>query len=105
MFSGQAVLILPQQLSLSVRIMLKRAAVVGAGAAGLCAARHVLCRPTSFAPPVVFELTDNVGGTWCYDECVGTYDKGRPVHSSMYRDLRCVTQQGNRAGARFKTCC
>ncbi|TMS14144.1 Flavin-containing monooxygenase FMO GS-OX-like 8 [Larimichthys crocea] len=42
----------------------------------------------SFAPPVVFELTDKVGGTWCYDERVGTYDNGLPVHSSMYRDLK-----------------
>ncbi|XP_028276900.1 flavin-containing monooxygenase FMO GS-OX-like 4 [Parambassis ranga] len=68
--------------------MLQRVAVVGAGAAGLCAARHILSRPSSFAPPVVFELTGNIGGTWCYDEHVGTYDNGRPVHSSMYRDLR-----------------
>ncbi|KAK2827948.1 hypothetical protein Q5P01_018982 [Channa striata] len=68
--------------------MLPRAAVVGAGAAGLCAARHILSRPDTFAPPVVFELTGGVGGTWCYDERVGTYEDGRPVHSSMYRDLR-----------------
>ncbi|XP_040908141.1 flavin-containing monooxygenase FMO GS-OX5 isoform X2 [Toxotes jaculatrix] len=67
---------------------MKRVAVVGAGAAGLCAARHILSCPNSFAPPVVFELTDNIGGTWCYDERVGTYDNGRPIHSSMYRDLR-----------------
>ncbi|KAF3705464.1 Senecionine N-oxygenase [Channa argus] len=65
-----------------------RVAVVGAGAAGLCVARHILSRPNSFALPVVFELTDSVGGTWCYDERVGTYENGRPVHSSMYRDLR-----------------
>uniref|UniRef100_A0A3B3W137 Flavin-containing monooxygenase n=1 Tax=Poecilia latipinna TaxID=48699 RepID=A0A3B3W137_9TELE len=61
--------------------------VVGAGAAGLCAARHILSRPTSFAPPVVFELSGNVGGTWCYEERIGTYPNGRPVLSSMYRDL------------------
>ncbi|KAG7239095.1 hypothetical protein INR49_030027 [Caranx melampygus] len=67
---------------------LKRVAVVGAGAAGLCAARHILSRPNTFAQPVVFELTDNIGGTWCYEERVGTYNNGRPVHSSMYRDLR-----------------
>ncbi|XP_056253434.1 uncharacterized protein LOC130182477 isoform X1 [Seriola aureovittata] len=66
----------------------QRVAVIGAGAAGLCAARHILSRPNSFARPVVFELTDNIGGTWCYDERVGSYDNGRPVHSSMYRDLR-----------------
>nr|XP_046267126.1 flavin-containing monooxygenase FMO GS-OX4 [Scatophagus argus]XP_046267127.1 flavin-containing monooxygenase FMO GS-OX4 [Scatophagus argus]XP_046267128.1 flavin-containing monooxygenase FMO GS-OX4 [Scatophagus argus] len=68
--------------------MLQRVAVVGAGAAGLCAARHILSRLNTFAPPVVFELTDNIGGTWCYDERVGTYDNGQPIHSSMYRDLR-----------------
>lgn len=71
--------------------MLLRVAVIGAGAAGLCAARHILSRPNVFASPVVFELTDNIGGTWCYDERVGTFNNGRPIHSSMYRDLRCVS--------------
>ncbi|XP_070774094.1 uncharacterized protein [Enoplosus armatus] len=71
-----------------MRMMLQRVAVVGAGAAGLCAARHILSRLNSFAPPVVFELTDNIGGTWCYDERVGAYDTGRPIHSSMYKNLR-----------------
>ena len=65
-----------------------RVAVVGAGAAGLCAARHVLSRAETFAPPVVYELTNNVGGTWVYEDQVGTYDNGLPIHSSMYRDLR-----------------
>lgn len=68
--------------------VLQRVAVIGAGAAGLCAARHILSRPDSFAPPVLFELTGRVGGTWCYDERIGSSDSGRAVHSSMYRDLR-----------------
>ncbi|TNN47450.1 Flavin-containing monooxygenase FMO GS-OX-like 3 [Liparis tanakae] len=63
-------------------MVLQRVAVVGAGAAGLCAARHILSRLDRFAPPVVFELGDKVGGTWCYDDRTGG------VHSSMYRDLR-----------------
>ncbi|XP_059360682.1 uncharacterized protein LOC132098625 [Carassius carassius] len=63
------------------------AAVIGSGAAGLCAARHLLSRPDTFAPPVVFELTKNIGGTWVYEERVGCYDNGLPIHS-MYRDLR-----------------
>ncbi|CAK6979176.1 uncharacterized protein LOC128371011 [Scomber scombrus] len=67
---------------------LQRVAVVGAGAAGLCAARHILSRPHIFAPPIVFEQSDDVGGTWCYEERVGSYDNGRPIHSSMYRNLR-----------------
>ncbi|XP_042287989.1 flavin-containing monooxygenase FMO GS-OX5 isoform X2 [Thunnus maccoyii] len=71
-----------------MRMALQRVAVVGAGAAGLCAARHILSRPNSFEPPVVFEQSDNIGGTWCYEERVGTYDNGRPIHSSMYRNLR-----------------
>lgn len=65
-----------------------RVAVVGAGAAGLCAARHILSRPDTFAPPVVYELTEHVGGTWFYEERTGSYDNGLPIHSSMYRDLK-----------------
>lgn len=65
-----------------------RVAVIGAGAAGLCVARHILSHPNVFAPPVVFELSENIGGTWCYDERVGRSDDGRLIHSSMYRDLR-----------------
>ncbi|XP_057677201.1 uncharacterized protein LOC130906676 isoform X3 [Corythoichthys intestinalis] len=60
-----------------------RVAVVGAGAAGLCAARHLLARGDRFAPPVVFELSADVGGTWCYQERVG-----QDVRSSMYKNLR-----------------
>ncbi|XP_077595950.1 uncharacterized protein LOC144212177 [Stigmatopora nigra] len=62
---------------------LLRVAVVGAGAAGLCAARHLLARGENFAPPVVFELSAEVGGTWCYQERVGP-----EVRSSMYKNLR-----------------
>lgn len=65
-----------------------RVAVIGAGAAGLCAARHLLSRPELFAPPVVYEQTKQVGGTWVYEEKVGKYDNGLPVYSSMYRDLK-----------------
>ncbi|XP_023688299.2 uncharacterized protein [Paramormyrops kingsleyae] len=65
-----------------------RVAVVGAGAAGLCAARHLLARQDTFAPPVVYELSKHVGGTWVYEERVGNYENGLPILSSMYRDLR-----------------
>lgn len=63
-------------------------AVIGAGAAGLCATRHVLSRPEVFDEPVVYELSDQVGGTWCYDERADVVEGDRPIHSSMYRDLR-----------------
>lgn len=67
-------------------MVVRRVAVVGAGAAGLCAARHILSRPQTFAPPVVFELSDSVGGTWRYEDV--TNHSERPFHNSMYRDLR-----------------
>ncbi|XP_038241997.1 flavin-containing monooxygenase FMO GS-OX4-like isoform X2 [Dermochelys coriacea] len=65
-----------------------RVAVIGAGAAGLCAARHIAARPESFAPPVVFEASGRIGGTWVYTEETGQSPDGLPIHSSMYRDLR-----------------
>ncbi|XP_039603315.1 flavin-containing monooxygenase FMO GS-OX-like 4 [Polypterus senegalus] len=63
-------------------------AVIGAGAAGLCAARHLLARQDVFCPPVLYELTKRVGGTWVYEERVGRDEDDLPVYSSMYRDLR-----------------
>ncbi|XP_072135820.1 uncharacterized protein [Mobula birostris] len=65
-----------------------KVAVIGAGASGLCAARHLLAKPHIFAPPVVYEHSDCVGGTWVYTERTGNDDHGLPIHSSMYRDLR-----------------
>nr|XP_056708276.1 uncharacterized protein LOC130479945 [Euleptes europaea] len=65
-----------------------RVAVIGAGAAGLCAARHILTNPDAFLPPVVFEASDQLGGTWVYTEQTGEDAEGWPIHSSMYHDLR-----------------
>lgn len=61
-------------------------AVIGAGAAGLCAARNLKSNPIfQFA---VYESQDDVGGTWIYTEKVGNDKYGQPIHSSMYRELR-----------------
>ena len=36
----------------------------------------------------VFEQASRVGGTWVYTENTGIDERGIPVHSSMYRNLR-----------------
>ncbi|XP_014211421.1 flavin-containing monooxygenase FMO GS-OX-like 4 [Copidosoma floridanum] len=70
----------------AVEIILK-VCVVGAGAAGLCAARHLAADSKHFEF-VVFERQGEVGGTWTYNDRIGLDEDGLPVHSSMYRDLR-----------------
>lgn len=64
-----------------------RVCVIGAGAAGLCAARH-LQQPGSGFKATVYEQSKGVGGTWVYSDKVGLDEFGNPVHSSMYRGLK-----------------
>ncbi|KAI0227620.1 hypothetical protein LSAT2_021901, partial [Lamellibrachia satsuma] len=59
-------------------------AVIGAGAAGLSALRHLTARPSLFTA-LAFEQTSNVGGTWVYTEDTGVDRNGLPIHSSMYK--------------------
>eukprot|EP00283_Hemiselmis_rufescens_P007675 CAMPEP_0173429610 /NCGR_PEP_ID=MMETSP1357-20121228/8276_1 /TAXON_ID=77926 /ORGANISM="Hemiselmis rufescens, Strain PCC563" /LENGTH=179 /DNA_ID=CAMNT_0014393817 /DNA_START=109 /DNA_END=645 /DNA_ORIENTATION=+ len=67
----------------------KRVGVIGAGAAGLAAAKEM--RKQGHDVTVIEQATE-VGGVWCYDEAVedDPLSKGsrRRVHSSMYRSLR-----------------
>jgi len=62
-------------------------AVIGAGAAGLCAARHLSAQHPKIRT-VVYEQASSVGGTWVYTENIGKDEHGQPVHSSMYKNLR-----------------
>lgn len=62
-------------------------AVVGVGAAGLCAVRHLVSRSDTFSV-AAFEQSDRLGGTWVYTDTVGTDRHGLAVHSSMYTNLR-----------------
>ncbi|EME27469.1 Flavin-containing monooxygenase FMO GS-OX-like 3 [Galdieria sulphuraria] len=57
-------------------------AIIGAGAAGLIAAKNL--RDIGLFQVEVFEETDTVGGTWVYQEEVAT---SYYFQSSMYRDL------------------
>lgn len=63
----------------------KRACVVGAGASGLCAARHLLAAGFE---TVVLERAHTLGGTWVYMENTGYDEYGLPIHTSMYKSLR-----------------
>uniref|UniRef100_A0A1I8PUP4 Flavin-containing monooxygenase n=1 Tax=Stomoxys calcitrans TaxID=35570 RepID=A0A1I8PUP4_STOCA len=64
---------------------MKRIVIVGAGTAGLCAARRALECGFSVT---IYEQTGDIGGTWVYTDEVGTNKYGIDVHSSMYQGLR-----------------
>ncbi|XP_035895834.1 senecionine N-oxygenase-like [Anopheles stephensi] len=59
--------------------------IIGAGMAGLAAARRVL---EAGGEVMIFERMDQIGGTWIYTDEVGVDRYGLPVHTSMYRGLR-----------------
>ena len=67
--------------------MVIRVGVIGCGAAGLAALRHLAARPGTFQG-VGFEISTGVGGTWRYTDEVGIDANGLPVHSSIYKNLR-----------------
>lgn len=67
-----------------------RVCIVGAGAAGLAAARQATHIKYSIynVQCDVYEQAGQVGGTWVYDHRTGTNEYGLPVHTSMYKNLR-----------------
>lgn len=69
----------------TLRVGKMKVAVVGAGAAGLVAIKHVLDEGFTCE---AFEQTDRVGGTWNYTERVGVDHNGLRIHTSMYEGLR-----------------
>lgn len=75
--------------AVEMRTQGRKVAVVGAGPAGLAAARHFTA-PDSPFECIVFEQGDDLGGTWRLSEYVGADPLGRPVHSSMYNNLRYI---------------
>ena len=54
-----------------------RAAVIGAGAAGLCAAKYLLARGVEV---VIYELGSNIGGLWVYENDNGLSPAYRSLH-------------------------
>lgn len=68
----------------------RRVAVIGAGAAGLCAARHLLARGVDV---VVYELGSCIGGLWVFDNDNGLAPAYQSLHLNSearvtaYRDF------------------
>ena len=59
--------------------------VIGAGAAGLSALRHLVHPQNDSIDPVLFEQGNSVGGTWIFDDDA---NQAGDVHSSMYQSLK-----------------
>lgn len=64
---------------------MKRICIIGAGAAGLCAARNCLAKQWNV---VLYEQTSQIGGTWVYVNNNCSVATGSDVHSSMYKNLK-----------------
>ena len=74
---------------LSVPMQKRTVAIVGAGAAGLCAARHLIAGENNHLfDCCVFEATGRVSGTWVYTNQTEIDNYGLPIFSSMYKNLR-----------------
>ena len=64
-------------------------AVIGAGRAGICAAKTALAYGYTVT---VYEQTGKLGGTWVYTDETGTDKNELNVHTSMYEGLRYILQ-------------
>ena len=62
---------------------MRRVAIIGGGAAGLCAAKQLLSHARVL--PVVYEQSTSVGGTWVYED---VKEEGVEPFSSVYQSLR-----------------
>ncbi|XP_031629198.1 putative flavin-containing monooxygenase FMO GS-OX-like 11, partial [Contarinia nasturtii] len=63
-------------------------AVIGAGPAGLCSAKHCLAEGHEVT---VYEQSEEIGGVWYYTDEIGKDKYGNPIHSPMYQGLRTNT--------------
>ena len=67
--------------------IMKTVGIIGAGPAGLCAAKHVLEHKDKLKL-IIWEKSNELGGTWNYTTDIGLDQYGLPIHSSMYQNLR-----------------
>lgn len=62
-----------------------RICVIGAGVAGIVAAKYV---STSGYECDILESSSQIGGTWVYSDRIGIDQFGFPFYSAMYEGLR-----------------
>ena len=63
----------------------KRIAILGAGAAGICAAKYML--EAGFTDVTVFEIGTHIGGMWCYENDNGLSSAYRTLHINTSRNV------------------
>jgi cation diffusion facilitator CzcD-associated flavoprotein CzcO len=66
--------------------MAKRFAIIGAGAAGLCSAKHLLAHGLE---PTIFEIGSNIGGLWVYNNDSGMSPAYRSLHINSEARVSC----------------
>lgn len=67
----------------------RRFAVIGAGAAGLSAAKYLL--ENGFDDVTVFEIGSQIGGLWCYRNDSGRSSAYRTLHINTARNVTCFS--------------
>lgn len=63
----------------------RRFAIIGAGAAGLCAAKHLL--QEGFTDITIFEIGTQLGGMWCYRNDSGRSAAYKTLHINTARNV------------------
>jgi dimethylaniline monooxygenase (N-oxide forming) len=63
----------------------RRFAVIGAGAAGLCCAKHLI--QAGFEDVTIFEIGSQIGGLWCYDNDNKQSSAYRTLHINTAKNL------------------
>lgn len=74
----------------------RRFAVIGAGAAGLAAAKHLL--QAGFADVTVFEIGTQIGGLWCFGNDNGRSSAYRTLHINTAKDITSYSDFGFPSG-------
>lgn len=60
-------------------------AIIGAGASGLCSAKHCLDHGYNVT---IYEQSEQIGGIWYYTDETGRDKYGAKIHTAMYTNLR-----------------